>query len=321
VAVQRFSVDELEQLVPHWDAAVDRTPGVDGFCSAAPWSFSAATSFPHADPPVLVGDGTAFCGLRIVRSQEVGQVLVGLDPVWGFASPVVGPPRAAAEALVARLALDDFAYALIAGQRADSALTGWIVRLLEDSHRLLRGPVQERLQVDLSDGVDAWMGRRSSRFRQRLRHLCSDAERRGVRFHDVSAMGPDALFDRILAVESRSWKGTEATGLADEDLAAFYRQMTVRLAARDQLRVLVAELDGADAGFILGGIRGSTYRGLQLSYAEAAAPLGLGHLLQFEQLRRLPGEGITCYDLGMDMPYKRRWADAVDETFAVVIAP
>ena len=320
MAAQRHSVEDLARLSGPWDEAVGRTPGVDGFCSATPWSFAAATSFLHAEPPVLVGDGTGFCGLRAARGDDGARVLVGLDPVWGFASPVVGPARAAADALVGRLDGEEFAWALLTGQRRDTPLVTWIVRALERTHRLLRGPTQERLQIDLSGGVEGWMARRSPRFRQQLRRVQTGAEERGVRVHDVSAMEPDTLFDRILEIEARSWKGSELTGLADEDLAGFYRQVSGRLAGRDQLRALVAEVDGLDAAFILGGVRGSTYRGLQLSYTEAAAPLGLGHLLQLEQLRRLPGEGITRYDLGMDMPYKRRWADDVDETFAIVIA-
>ena len=51
--------------------------------------------------------------------------------------------------------------------------------------------------------------------------------------------------------------------------------------------VLVARLDDRDVGFILGGIRGATYRGLQLSHDTGAAHLALGHLLQLHQLRLL----------------------------------
>jgi CelD/BcsL family acetyltransferase involved in cellulose biosynthesis len=37
------------------------------------------------------------------------------------------------------------------------------------------------------------------------------------------------------------------------------------------------------------------------------------------QIRRLADEAIVTYDLGMDMEYKRRWADRSDDTFAVVV--
>ena len=315
----RFSVDDLARLTPHWDRAVDRTPDVDGFCSSSLWSFSAATSFPEAGAPVIVGDGEAFGGLRPVSTPDGGRALVGLDPVWGFASPLVGPPIAAAQRLADRLRLEPFDYAVVTAQREDSVLTAAVAHVLDADFRLMRGPVQERLRIDLSGGTAEWWARRSPRFRQRMRRLRDEAGSQAVWFEDVSAMDPDALFERVLAIEAGSWKGRDGTGLAAADLAAFYRQMATRLAGCDQLRALVARRDDADVGYILGGVRGRTYRGLQLSYVEAARDLGIGHLLQWEQLERLALEGSTVYDLGMDMAYKRRWADRVDETIAIIV--
>lgn len=318
---QRFSAADLGAIGRHWDAAVDRTPDIDRFCTATFWSFAAATSFPEVGPPVLVGDGSAFCGLRSAATAEGARALVGLDPIWGFASPAVGAPRAAAAMVSGRLSVEDFDYAVVTGQRADSALAACIVRALDGSFRLLRGPVQERLQIDLSEGADAWRRRRSGRFRQRLGQLRRRADEAGVEVADVSALPPDELFPRMLAVEAASWKGDEATGMNAPDLADFYRQSCARLARCDQLRVLFALLDGEDVGYILGGVRGDVYRGMQLSYVRAASELGVGHLLQLAQIERLQHEGIATYDMGMDMPYKRRWADRVEETFAIVAVP
>ncbi len=315
----RFEVDDLPRIASYWDAAVDATPDVDTFCSSTIWSFSAATSFPEVAAPIVVGNGRAFCGLRATTTAEGARVLVGLDPVWGFATPLVGPPMEAAVMLAARLAQEPFDLAVIAAQREDMVLTGCVARVLDEDFELLRGPVEHRLRVDLAGGVEPWFARRSPRFRQQLRRLRRDAAARGVEICDLSALPPDEVFERILGIEARSWKGEADTGLASEDLAAFYRQICVRLAAREHLRVLVARVDDRDVGFILGGVRGDTYRGLQLSYDRNAADLGLGHLLQFDQLERLTTEGIAVYDLGMDMDYKRRWADRVDETISLVI--
>lgn len=315
---QRFSAADLGTIERHWDAAVDRTPDIDRFCTSTLWSFAAATSFPEVGPPVVVGDGSAFCGLRSATTTEGATVLVGLDPIWGFASPAVGAPRAAASMVASRLSIEDFDYAVVAGQRADSALAACIVRALDGSFRLLRGPLQERLQIDLGDGADAWRSRRSGRFRQRLGQLQRRADAAGLEVVDVSALTPDELFPRLLAVEAASWKADEGTGMNANALADFYRQASARLARCDQLRVLLARVDGDDVGYILGGVRGDLYRGMQLSYVRAASDLGVGHLLQLAQIERLQHEGIVTYDMGMDMPYKRRWADRVDETFAIV---
>lgn len=317
---QRFTVEDLPLLASSWDAAVDRTPGADPFCASTIWSFAAAMSFPHVGAPVIVGDGESFCGMRAVTTEEEGaRLLVGLDPVWGFATPAVGTPARAATMLRSRLGLEDFDLAVVAGQREDSPLTSWIARVLGDDFVLFRGPVESRLRIDLTEGTQPWLARRSSRFRQQLRRLQRTADARGLEIVDVSAMDSDAVFERVLAVEARSWKGEADTGLRSPDVADFYRQVCGRIGARERLRVLVARLDDTDVGYILGGIRGDTYRGLQLSYDRGVADLGIGHLLQFAQLHRLEGEGVATYDLGMDMEYKRRWADRVDETLSVVI--
>lgn len=318
--MRRFGLDELAAIAPAWDAAVDETPDVDAFCASTPWSFSAAGAFPDADEPVIVGDGVAFCGMRSVRS-EAGPVLVGLDPVWGFATPFVGPPMHAAQMLSLRLeADDDWQLAVVAGQREDSPLTACLAHVADDRWTLYRGGTEARLRIDLGGGVEEWFARRSPRFRQRLRRLERDADARGLAVEDVSAVPPDELFDRVVAIDARSWKGAEATGLASDDLQAFYRRVFARLGARDHLRVLVARLDGEDVGYIAGGVRDHLYRGLQLSHDADHADLGIGHLLQLAQLRLLEEEGIATYDLGMDMDYKRRWADRIDETISVVIS-
>jgi len=317
----RIEADQLDRVAPAWDAAVDRTPDADEFCASSTWSFSAAASFPEHGPPVVLGDGSSFAGLRRATAEDGSRLLLGLDPVWGFATPMVGHPVQAARLLAARLRLDDHDVAVVTGQRLDGVGLQCLVRVLGEQRRLLQGPTEQRLRADVSGGLEPWLARRSSRFRQRLRQVRRRAEDAGVAVVDCSALAPDEAMDRVLAVEARSWKGEEGTGLASASLAEFYRRMAWRLAAGEALRLLFARQGERDIGYVLGGVRGRTYRGLQLSHDAGARDLGIGHLLQIHQLEALEGTGIDVYDLGMDMPYKRRWADRIDETFAVLIAP
>jgi CelD/BcsL family acetyltransferase involved in cellulose biosynthesis len=317
----RIEADQLELVARAWDDAVDRTPDADEFCASSIWSFAAAASFSEHDPPVVVGDGRSFAGMRRATGEDGSRLLLGLDPVWGFATPMVGHPVQAARLLAARLALDVHDVAVVTGQRHGGIGLQCLAQVLGEHRRLLQGPTEQRLRADLSDGSGPWLARRSSRFRQRLRQIRRRADEAGVTVIDCSALAPDDAIDRVLDVEVRSWKGEAGTGLASDALAGFYRRMAWRLAAADQLRLLFARQDGRDVGFVLGGVRGRTYRGLQLSYDRRVRDLGIGHLLQIHQLEALAGTGIDVYDLGMDMPYKRRWADRVDETFAVLVAP
>jgi hypothetical protein len=317
----RIEADQLELVSRAWDDAVDRTPYADEFCASSIWSFAAAASFPEHEPPVVVGDGRSFAGMRGATGQDGSRLLLGLDPIWGFATPVVGHPVQSARLLAARLRLEDHDIAIVTGQRHGGMGLQCLVQVLGDDHRLLQGPTETRLQAELSGGLEPWLARRSSRFRQRLRQMRVRAEDAGITVIDCSSLPPDDALDRILDVEVRSWKGEEGTGLASEALAGFYRRMAWRLWAGDQMRLLFARQGEGDVGYILGGVRGRTYRGLQLSYDAKAAEHGIGHLLQIHQLEALAGTGIDVYDLGMDMAYKRRWADRVDETFAVLVTP
>ncbi len=49
------------------------------------------------------------------------------------------------------------------------------------------------------------------------------------------------------------------------------------------------------------------------------ARLGLGGLLQLQQVAALAQEGVGRYDLGTEMDYKRRWAEEAMETEMLVL--
>ena len=125
---------------------------------------------------------------------------------------------------------------------------------------------------------------------------------------------------RVVAIEERSWKAIEGVGLRDGAFREFYRHMLQRLAMRGAARLWFGRLADCDVSYILGGVLGTTYRGLQFSYDDAVADLAPGNLGQYHQLVELARQGITVYDLGTEMDYKRRWADEVHTTQLFVIA-
>jgi CelD/BcsL family acetyltransferase involved in cellulose biosynthesis len=85
--------------------------------------------------------------------------------------------------------------------------------------------------------------------------------------------------------------------------------MLPRLAGRGALRVLFARRGEDDLAFVFGGIFGGVYRGLQVSFDDRFAEESPGVLVHIELLERLCAEGVTGYDLGTDMEYKRRWGE------------
>lgn len=47
-----------------------------------------------------------------------------------------------------------------------------------------------------------------------------------------------------------------------------------------------------------------------MSYDTSMTSMGAGNLVQFELIQALGEEDVEYYDLGLDMNYKRRWAEA-----------
>jgi CelD/BcsL family acetyltransferase involved in cellulose biosynthesis len=265
------------------------------------------------------GEATAVA-LAEAPLRGGGLALCGLDPVWGYARPVVGPdPVTCAGALVDVLDRARWHAAVVTGIRPGGAFGAELVARLARSHRLQRQGGMACQVVSLADGIDAWLTRRSARFRKNLRQAARRAEAAGLTVELVRGGGAE-LVDRAIAVERRSWKGRRGSGLVDPGFARFYRHMARRLAPTGRLRAGFARADGTDVAYILGAVRGADYRGLQLSFDEGWAPWSLGNVLQLAQMTALVAEGVTRYDLGMEMAYKRSWADesTASETLVVL---
>lgn len=322
--MKHLSLADLDRQWSDFESAVDRTPEVDRWCSGLDWVLPVHAGFgPGAGAePLVLTDGSGWALLARYRSGDGHRVIAGLEPLWGFASPLVGPD---VEGLAGRVARE------LAAEPWDQLVLPGMPELVSDASFPMRaasalaalGPVGigagiVRQVADLGEGYDAWWARRSPRFRRNLSQAGRRARAAGLTVEDAS--GEPDVFERIVAVERRSWKGRDDTGITSPEMLVTYRAMTARLQARGRLRVLVARLGGADVGYIMGGVRAGIYRGLQLSYVREAAELSVGHLLQHHQLRALCSTGEAgTYDLGMDLEYKARWADRAVPTFTLVV--
>jgi CelD/BcsL family acetyltransferase involved in cellulose biosynthesis len=317
--VDRLTLDELDGLTDEVEHLVDQTPGCDPWCSGPDWTIPAHRAFaPDAEPVLLRGDD-ALALLGRYRTETGVTVLAGLEPLWGFACPLLGPdPGAGTRQLAAELRRDpDWQALVLHGWAPRRALLEAVASELATLGRLRLAEGITRQVADLHDGLDAYWTRRSPRFRRNLRQARRRAAADGLEI--VDATDDPGLVERLLHIESDSWKGRTGDGMASPTMAAFYRAQLDRLTPRGRTRALVARLDGTDVGFIVGGRRRDRYRGLQLSYADTARELSIGHLLQAAELERLVDEGVTTYDLGMDLDYKRRWADRDEPTVALVL--
>ncbi len=322
-------MDRFEQLVDH-------TPGaIDPWCSGPDWIIAAHEAFGSGSEPVIVTRPAGMAALALYQPDDGTAVLAGMEPMWGFACPLVGPdPEAIAAATADRIAGLRWDQLVLPGFPEDLELARRVAPPFARFGPVLAGPGIARQVASIAD-LNVWWSRRSPRFRRNLRRAQRDAESVGMQFVTVcdraTGTDADALIDRLVDIERRTWKGTgsidddglsEPTGIVAPDMQTFYRRMTERLIAKGRARIVVAMLDGEDVGYILGGVRNGRYRGLQLSYTTEVAQLSVGHLLQLQEIQNLAStRAAHTYDLGMDMEYKEAWADRVERSVTLVVRP
>lgn len=322
-----LTVAEVQAKSREIEAALEATNEIDRWCSGPDWVLPVHQGFAPEAPTLLLETSAAatpgFALLARYHLADGRRMLAGLEPLWGFASPLIGSDIGVlASSLAAHLTADDeWEVLVLPGMpmpKTSTAFTAEVVRALGTLGEVRIGDGMTRLVVDLTDGYDEWLARRSRTFRRNLRRAAERAAREGVTYESVS--DEDGVFDRLLAVEKRSWKGADDSGITSPEMRATYAAMTERLASQGRLRAHVARCGGSDIGYIVGGVRAGRYRGLQLSFVQEAESLSVGHLLQSHQLQLLvANDEATTYDLGMDFEYKRRWADRTVTSFTVVI--
>lgn len=316
------------QIEASWldiEAALDATNEIDRWCSGPDWVLPVNAGFaPNAQTILLRSEASpaGYALLARYRLEDGRVMLAGLEPLWGFASPLIGADIATLSCeLCGYLAgLPDWDVLVLPGMPTPSGPDSFaadVVRGLAPLGNVKAGDGIARQVADLSAGFDTWLSRRSSRFRKNLRQAGRKASDAGLEIVDG---GNDPLvFDRILAIEKSSWKGLDGNGITTAEMSTTYRAMIDRLAANGRLRVRIATLGDREVGYILGGVRAGRYRGLQISYVAEVASLSVGHLLQAGQLALLCDAGVLTYDLGMDLDYKRRWADRAEPSLTLVI--
>lgn len=324
-AVLQVPSEAIEDRWGDLERAVDQTPSIDRWCSGPDWVYSAAAAFsPMSKTVLLEHPGAGFALLAKHTLDDGGLVLAGMEPLWGFASPVFGQDLAAvAESLSRWLQADpSWGRLVLPGLPEDGTLLRTLARPLSRIGELGVAEGITRQVIDLSDGHDAWLQSRRPSFRRNLRNASRRAADVGMTFCSLDespGITAGEVFDRIHTIESKSWKGKDGDGITSPDMAAFYTRLIDRLLERGRLRMTVAQIDGRDVGYIIGGIRQGRYRGLQLSYVQEHRSLSISHLLQRHQVTELASSGVETYDMGMDMEYKQRWANRQETSVVLVL--
>ena len=308
-----LTLQDLDALAAEYDVAVATGFIVDRFCSSSFWILPAARHLsPHTLPRIFRANGSYVV---LARSSSW---LHPLEATWGLCCPLVGQdPDAAVELFLGALEREgEWSAALATGLAESSPLWKKLGRALARRYGVERGPSTRRYVAHLEDGLDGFLARRPAGLRRNLERAHRRAGRSGLTFEVRDR--EDASFERLLAVERRSWKGRNGVGIDREPMRSFYRDMNRRLLDRGQRRLMFARLEGEDVAYIFGGLFGDTFRGLQFSFDSRFSSLSLGNLCQLEEVRRLVESGVRRYDLGSEVRYKQKWGEEVVETASLI---
>lgn len=314
------SLGEVDADTALIESLVDASPRIDPWCSGPDWFLSAHVAFSEGATPLTWSEpGTGAILLSSSRMEDGLVVIAGLEPMWGFSCPLIGPDLSdLAELATEHLrTVDDWDICMIPGLPLDEDLARTLAKPFSALGKIQAVYGIVRQIADIRTGHDHWFDTRSAKFRKTIRQSERRAAEAGLTFVDVS--NDPSAFRRCVEIERTSWKGMTEDGITGPGMHRFYEVMTERLQQQGRFRASIATVDGEDVGFIFGGVRNGRYRGLQLSFAEAARPLSISHLLQHHTLQAVINEGVHTYDMGMDMEYKQRWATHEQPSMSLII--
>ena len=324
--MQPLTLTEFEACRESFDALVEEDPQLDRYCSRTEWILPFHRAFHPERELCLYRSSQGFLALASNHHPGIGRHLEALECMWGFGCPLVGPGAAGLlEEVLAGWPDHPFGPPVVL---TGVPLTGPLAReLVERLHRFYELRIVDlvsRYAASLEGGIDGYLSRRSSAFRRNLRSARRKVGASGIRFRRVGAVSSrdlPELYRRILRIERLSWKAGSANPADQGCMKEFYSEMLPRLARRDGLRVIFAERDGRDVGYVDGAVVGDHYRGLQFSFDVRLSKLSLGNVLQYQMLTWLCEDGFATYDLGSQSAYKRRWAEEGPPTATVLLLP
>jgi len=319
--MRKMGFRELEHFSEGIDQSLKASDVVDPFCSSTRWVIPARHAF-QDDSESWVHELEGGWLLMARRTTGLGRTLLPLECSWCLANPMVGHSSLRLTPQLVKLLR-------LRRRRWDAVILGGmqpggdqVKHLIRSFQGFRMGYLQDsgRCVASLEGGVDGFLSRRSRKFRKALRQAQRKAEARGLSYQFVDTTAdPHALYERILRIEGQSWKGQQGLGIDRGAMKTFYAHMIPRLAHDGALRVTFARLHDEDVGYVLGGLLGERYRGLQISFAQEHRDLGIGNLMQWATVQHLVSQGVAIYDLGQEMDYKYKWAESVVKSRSLVI--
>jgi len=321
--MQQLDSTGFQQQAQEYNAAVAAFEGIDPYCSRTDWILPFHASFTPLAPLHIWRENDSFVVLAQGPPAEEKQLFSSVDSMWGFATALVGGHSPRMLGSICRDSLQS-GHLILYGLPNDSIFLDAVASRTASTHRAFLLNSVSRCEASLQGGMEGFFSRRSSKFRVNMRRAVKLVADAGVLFRCIDRVPADTVtgfYAELLAIESRSWKGQSGEGADQPPMKDFYRHMFERIGPAGLLRVIVAELDGQPIGYLHGACVQGRFRGLQFSFDDRYRALSLGNVLQLKMLEWLCREHAGIYDLGMPVPYKKKWAELEHQTQTVYLRP
>jgi len=302
----------------NWNKMALRTRQADPICCRSEWQLAYHEAFQPDRNLYLRHSGDGLIAFAELKHPSGFAIFTPVEAHWLFGSPLLGPESIdlLEDAMIelgsvhrGRLRPPAF---VISGLRPNGAMLKTLKRRLNRQYDFRFHADETLCGASLKGGLDGYLSRRSPNHRRKLRKQMKRARQKGVTF-ERHQPDPDsdlvALYKRMIAVEKKSWKGMNHCGMAEHPAREFYRSLLQRLARSGAARIMFAQHDGQDIGFIFGGVADGIYRGQQFSFMHAWQRESIGNLMQLEQIRWLCEDNAQRYDMGPIMDYKHHWTE------------
>lgn len=307
------------EFLSHWKSLADNADLADPFCCAPIWNLSYHGIFTPYRRIFYESSPRGAIIFGEYPTPRGDTIYAPMEESWLFGQPLLGHDSIALfrECLPVLLNKDKRSLTAfcISGVVERSLFAARLLHTFGEEYAFFSHSFFIQASASLENGLDGWLSHRSANHRAKLRKASRKAQASGIDFIRVQ---PDqktapAIYERMLAIEERSWKGISHNGMSDSPSREFYGAMIRRLAGENGALVMFATQDGKDLGFIFGGLLDRYYRGQQFSYIKDASSYSIGNLLQFEQVKWLCELGIERYDMGTcsgpRMGYKSHWTE------------
>lgn len=315
----------VRELRERWQKLAVSPSQVDPACSAPSWNLAFHKTFNPANRVFYQLEDESLVIFTEHMTTDGGFYLGPVEDSWMFARPVLGSRVFGAFYLAINEWRKEYGAQLppilLSGMAEDDLSCVKLFLGFRKSFNFYRTNSMAECCASLRGGVDGWLSRRSANHRAKLKKAAKKANAVGVEFERLRPRSREEaakLYERMLGVERRSWKGIDHCGMAESPSREFYSELIGRQALNGDVLLIFARLDGEDAGFIYGGLCGPYYRGQQFSYVNDMAHLSLGNLMQWEKIKWLCELGAQRYDMGPitgpRMGYKSHWTEIQKES-------